>query len=52
MNINPALRKLAGVIPDKMFANSQKEAKAQTGSVGNWASPYFLQQNFHLLHLQ
>lgn len=31
-----ALRKLAGVIPDKMFANSQKEAKAQTGSVGNW----------------
>lgn len=31
-----ALRKLAGVIPDKMFANSQKEAKAQTGSIGDW----------------
>lgn len=31
-----ALRKLAGVIPDKMFANSQKEAKVQTGSIGDW----------------
>lgn len=31
-----ALRKLAGVIPDKMFADSQKEAKANTGSIGNW----------------
>lgn len=31
-----ALRKLAGIIPDKMFANSQKEAKAQTGSIGDW----------------
>lgn len=31
-----ALRKLAGVIPDKMFANSQKEAKAATGSIGEW----------------
>lgn len=31
-----ALRKLAGVIPDKMFASSQKEAKAQTGSIGDW----------------
>lgn len=31
-----ALRKLAAVVPDKMFANSQKEAKAQTGSIGTW----------------
>lgn len=31
-----ALRKLAGAIPDKMFANSQKEAKANTGSIGEW----------------
>ena len=31
-----ALRKLASVVPDKMFANSQKEAKAQTGSIGEW----------------
>lgn len=31
-----ALRKLAGVIPDKMFANSQKEAKAATGSIADW----------------
>lgn len=31
-----ALRKLAGVIPDKMFANTQKEAKAATGSIGEW----------------
>lgn len=31
-----ALRKLAGVIPDKMFANSQKEAKASAGSIGEW----------------
>lgn len=31
-----ALRKLATAIPDKMFANSQKEAKAQTGSIGEW----------------
>lgn len=31
-----ALRKLAGVVPDKMFANSQKEAKASTGSIGEW----------------
>jgi len=31
-----ALRKFAGIIPDKMFANSQKEAKAQTGSIGDW----------------
>ena len=31
-----ALRKLAAIIPDKMFANSQKEAKASTGSIGDW----------------
>lgn len=31
-----ALRKLAAVVPDKMFAASQKEAKAQTGSIGEW----------------
>lgn len=31
-----ALRKLAGIVPDKMFATSQKEAKAQTGNIGEW----------------
>lgn len=31
-----ALRKVADAIPDKMFANSQKEAKATTGSIGDW----------------
>ncbi len=31
-----ALRKLGAVIPDKYFANSQKEAKASTGSIGDW----------------
>lgn len=31
-----ALRKLAQIVPDKMFANSQKEARAQTGSIGEW----------------
>jgi hypothetical protein len=31
-----ALRKLAQIVPDKMFANSQKEAKAQTGAIGDW----------------
>lgn len=31
-----ALRKLAGYIPDKMFANSQKEAKSATGAIGEW----------------
>lgn len=31
-----ALRKLAGIIPDKMFADSQREAKANTGSIGEW----------------
>ena len=31
-----ALRKLAGIVPDKMFADSQKEAKASTGTIGSW----------------
>lgn len=31
-----ALRRLANAVPDKMFANSQKEAKATTGSIGDW----------------
>lgn len=31
-----ALRKLAGVVPDKMFSDTQKEAKAATGSIGEW----------------
>ena len=31
-----ALRKLAGIVPDKMFADSQREAKANTGSIGEW----------------
>lgn len=31
-----ALRKLANVVPDKMFANSQKEARANDGSIGYW----------------
>lgn len=31
-----ALRKLAAVVPDKMFADSQKEAKATRGSIGDW----------------
>ena len=31
-----ALRKLAGIVPDKMFAESQREAKAGTGSIGEW----------------
>jgi hypothetical protein len=31
-----ALRKVANIVPDKMFANSQKEAKASTGSIGDW----------------
>lgn len=31
-----ALRKIAGIVPDKMFATSQKEAKAMTGSIGEW----------------
>lgn len=31
-----ALRKLAGIVPDKYFADSQREAKASTGSIGEW----------------
>ena len=31
-----ALRKLAHAVPDKMFATSQKEAKASTGTIGEW----------------
>ena len=31
-----ALRKLAGIVPDKYFADSQKEAKANTGIIGEW----------------
>ena len=31
-----ALRKLAHIVPDKMFADSQREAKASTGSIGEW----------------
>ncbi len=31
-----ALRKLAGIVPDKMFADSQKEAKAMTGAMKDW----------------
>lgn len=31
-----ALRKIANIVPEKMFANSQKEAKASTGTIGSW----------------
>lgn len=31
-----ALRKLGAIIPDKYFADSQKEAKAHTGTIGEW----------------
>lgn len=31
-----ALRKVAAAVPDKMFADSQKEAKAMSGSIGSW----------------
>lgn len=31
-----ALRKLVNVVPDKTFADSQKEAKASTGTIGEW----------------
>jgi hypothetical protein len=31
-----ALRKLAGIVPDKMFADSQREAKANAGTIGEW----------------
>lgn len=31
-----ALRKLGAIVPDKYFADSQKEAKASTGTIGEW----------------
>lgn len=31
-----ALRKLARMVPDKMFAPSQKESKANSGDIGEW----------------
>ncbi|MCM1223047.1 MAG: hypothetical protein NC548_52205 [Lachnospiraceae bacterium] len=31
-----ALRKLANTVPDKMFADTQKEAKTMTGAIGYW----------------
>ena len=31
-----ALRTLAGIVPDKTLAETQKEAKAMNGSIGNW----------------
>ena len=31
-----ALRKLGSIIPDKYFADSQREAKAGTGNIGEW----------------
>lgn len=31
-----ALRHLVNVVPDKTFADSQKEAKASTGTIGEW----------------
>ena len=31
-----ALRKLGNIIPDKYFADSQREAKANTGNIGEW----------------
>lgn len=33
---NGALRKLAGIIPNNYFADSQREAKAKTGNIGEW----------------
>lgn len=33
---NGALRKLAGIIPNNYFAESQREAKARTGNIGEW----------------
>lgn len=32
----PALRKVANLVPDKLFADSQKEARANTGTIGSW----------------
>ena len=31
-----ALRKIGAIIPDKYFADSQREAKASTGTIGEW----------------
>lgn len=31
-----ALRKIANIVPQHMFANSQKEAKASTGAIAEW----------------
>ena len=31
-----ALRKLGAMVPDKYFADSQKEAQAHTGTIGEW----------------
>ena len=31
-----ALRKLAGVVPENMFADSQREARAKTGHIADW----------------
>lgn len=31
-----ALRKLGAVVPDKYFADSQREARASTGTIGEW----------------
>ena len=31
-----ALRKLGAIVPDKYFADSQREAKASTGNIGEW----------------
>ena len=31
-----ALRKLGNIVPDKYFADSQREAKANTGTIGEW----------------
>ena len=33
---NGALRKLAKIIPNNYFAESQREAKAKTGNIGEW----------------
>lgn len=32
----PALRRVADLVPDKLFADSQKEARANTGTIGSW----------------
>lgn len=31
-----ALRRLGNIVPDKYFADSQREAKANTGTIGEW----------------